>query len=549
MCVGSVVSVKERSLKRREAVTAILGSALALRNLSVSAPAFAQVDQSLATLPIAVLTGDLEAIQRHIVLGSDLNQRDDFGSTPLVIASVFDKPDVAEALLAAGADPTLVDANGSNALHIAAFLGRRSVVRALLDAGADRYLRSATGSTAYDYAAAPLDEDQIVFDELRAGLGPLGFRLEDAELATAKPIIAEMLRPLPADLTNVDFTPIEREDFQVSSPEAEDLDPLFLAELFREAEALPRIFSVLVVKNGMLVAERYFNDGGIDEPTLVQSAAKSIYSSFVGLALREGCIQDLDARLVDFVPEISGQLTDPRKREITIRHLLQMRSGLLWEETDPSVWDQLLEGNTLASFRDFPLVADPGTQFNYSNLSTTLLGVVVATACNRDLDDFADEHLLRPLGVEFGEWVRGEDHHHPLIHITPRTAARFAQLYLDGGAFGDAQVVPSEWVSASIQDYSPDAWVLQQRLDHAGRYLRELGYGYQWWQAGIRDRRINFAWGHGGQFYGIVHDQNLVIVVTAYPAWLEHDDQNWTHEQSHLNLAGKFISLLPQNGR
>ncbi|MFP1630831.1 serine hydrolase [Zhengella sp. ZM62] len=496
------------------------------------------------SLPAAALTGDVAAIEQHILAGSDLNQRDDFGSTALIIATVFDKPAVAAALLAAGADPALTDAQGSNPLHIAAFLGREEIVRALLDAGAARYLRSASGATAYDYAAAPLPEDEEIFSQLRAGLAPLGFRLDSGKVAAAKPEIARMLRPSSDDLSGIDFAPVSGDDFAISTPEAEGLDPVLLAELYREADALPRLYSVLVLKNGKLVAEKYFNEGRIDGATLIQSAAKSIFSALVGLAQREGCLSDLDAPILGFLPELAGQITDPRKSDITIRQVLQMRSGLPWEETDPALWKQLMAGDHLAPLRDFPLVADPGTQFNYSNFSTDLLGVIVTRACGSALDEFAAAHLLQPLDVRFGKWEHGQDFHYPLVHLTPRTAARFAQLYLDGGRFMGRQVIPADWVSESLADYSSDAWVTTQHLSHAGRYLRDLGYGYQWWQASAGNHRINFAWGHGGQFYGLVHDQNLVVVVTAYPAWLEHDSENWTHERAHLNLAAKFISLL-----
>lgn len=518
---------------------------IALVVLLLPADAFADNESPDIPLPMAVIAGDVAAVEQHIEAGTDLNQRDDFGSTPLIIAAVFGRPEVAAALLAAGADPALTDAQGSNPLHIAALLGRTEVVRSLLDSGADRYTRSASGATAFDYAAAPLPEEGAIFDVLRTRLGPIGFQLDDAEVAAAKPVIARMLRPSAEDLQGVTYAPVERADFEVSTPEAEGLDPMLVAELYRDAEALPRVFSVLVVKNGKLVAEKYFNGGGIDTPTLIQSAAKSVFSAFVGLAHREGCLPDMDAGIMDFFPEIADQISDPRKSEITIRQLLQMRSGLPWEETDPELWNLLMKGDHLAPLRDFPLVADPGTEFNYSNFSTDLLGVIVARACKMDLDKFASEQFLRPLNARFGKWERGKDYHYPLVHLTPRTAARIAQLYLDGGVYNGKQVIPSDWVSDSLADYSPDAWVTVERLDHAGRYLRDLGYGYQWWQASAGDRRINFAWGHGGQFYGLVPDKNLVIVITAYPAWLEHDSENWTHERSHLNLAGKFISLLP----
>ena len=523
----------------------MLAAAIAFVFLMIPPGVCADSNPPRMPLPLAVIMKDIAAVRQHIEAGTDLNQRDEFGSTPLIIAAVFNRPEVTAALLAAGADATIRDYQGSTPLHIAALLGRTEVVRSLLDAGVDRYARSASGAMAFDYAATALPEEQAIYDLLRTRLAPIGFRLDDAETAAAKPAIAQMLRPPPADLQGVTYAPVERADFPVSTPEAEGLDPALVAELYRDAEALPRLYSILVVKNGKLVAEKYFNAGGIDTPTLIQSAAKSIFSAFVGLAHREGCLPDLDAKIMDFFPEIAEQVSDPRKSVITIRQLLQMRSGLPWEETDPELWKLLMQGDHLAPLRDFPLVADPGTQFNYSNFSTDLLGTIVAKACGMKLDEFASRYFLRPLDIHFGKWEHGKDFHYPLIHLTPRTAARIAQTYLDGGLHDGKQVIPSDWVSASLADYSQDAWVTAERLDHAGRYLRDLGYGYQWWQASTGGHRINFAWGHGGQFYGLVHDQNLIIVITAYPAWLEHDGENWTHERAHLNLAGKFISLLP----
>ncbi|WP_161594626.1 serine hydrolase [Marimonas lutisalis] len=497
-------------------------------------------------LPVAVIAGNLTAVEQHIAAGTDLNQRDDFGSTPLIIAAVFDRPKVAAVLLAGGADAALRDAQGSTPLHIAAFLGRTEVVRSLLDAGVDRYARSANGAMAFDYAAAPLPEEKPVFDVLRAQLAPIGFRLDDAEVAAAKPVIAGLLRPSRDDLEGVTFTPVERDGFPVSTPEAEGLDPALVAEMYREAEALPRLFSILVVKNGKLVAEKYFNDGGIDTPSLIQSVVKSYYSAFVGAAHERGCLPDLDWAAVDFFPEFAGQITDPRTFEITIRHLLQMRSGLPWEESDPALWDKLITENNLNLLVDFPLVNDPGAAFNYSNMSTRLLGVIVARACDVDLRAFAEAAVIEPIGGTLGDWARDpQGEYHPVLETTARTNARFGMLYLEGGAARGRRVLSDAWIAASLANYSEDAWVTQERLSHAGRYFRDLGYGYQWWQASVGDRRVNFAWGHGGQLIALIEDLDMVLVVTAYPAWLEHDGENWRHERAHLNLAGKFISLLP----
>ncbi|WP_299868121.1 serine hydrolase [uncultured Hoeflea sp.] len=519
---------------------------IALLFLLFPAGALADDTRPDVPLPLAVVRGDIAAVKQHIATGADLNQRDTFGSTPLIIAAVFDRPRVAEALLAAGADSTLRDPQGSSPLHIAALLGRTEVVRSLLEGGADRYARSASGAMAFDYAAAPLREERAILDQLRDRLAPIGFRLDDIEVAAARPEIAQMLRSPASELRGVNLAPVKRVGFAVSTPEAEGLDPEPVAEMYRDAEALPRLFSLLLVKNGRLVAEKYFNEGGIDTPSLMQSVVKSYFSALVGVAHERGCLPDLDQAVVEFFPEYADRITDPRTSKITIRHLLQMRSGLPWEETDPVLWDKLVQDDNLQLLAEYALVNAPGGAFNYSNLSTRLLGVIVERACDTDLRTFAESSVIGPIGGVLGDWARDpQGQHHPVLEATARTHAKFGMLYLNGGIADGRRVIGKDWVATSLANYSDDVWVTLERKTRAGRYFRNLGYGYQWWQANVGNRRVNYASGHGGQLIVLIDELDLVLVITAYPAWLEHDGENWMHERSHLNLAGKFISLLP----
>ena len=82
-----------------------------------------------------------------------------------------------------------------------------------------------------------------------------------------------------------------------------------------------------LIKNGHLIAEGYFNEGSVDRKNQLQSATKSYTSALVGIALDQGCLSSVDQKMMDFFPEFTGQITDPRKEQITIRDMLQMRSG------------------------------------------------------------------------------------------------------------------------------------------------------------------------------------------------------------------------------
>jgi CubicO group peptidase (beta-lactamase class C family) len=102
---------------------------------------------------------------------------------------------------------------------------------------------------------------------------------------------------------------------------------MLVARLFYNAGKLETIYSLLVIKNGYLIAEDYFNEGSIDQVSARQSTTKSVTSALVGIALEQGCLTSVDQKMMDFFPELADQITDPRKNDITIQHLLQMRAG------------------------------------------------------------------------------------------------------------------------------------------------------------------------------------------------------------------------------
>ncbi|MGD1992174.1 MAG: serine hydrolase [Anaerolineae bacterium] len=331
----------------------------------------------------------------------------------------------------------------------------------------------------------------------------------------------------------------------MSTPEEQGLDPELVAELYLEASELETIYGLLVVKDSYLVAEGYFNGWTSGRQVNVQSVSKSYISALVGIALEQGCLSSVDQRMIDFFPELAGQIADPRKEEITIRDLLQMRAGYPWEESDPALWDALWSADYLPMIVHFPLVSDPGTEFHYSNLSSDWLGMIVARACETDLRSFAEAHLFSTIGAEVGDWRQDQDGYymgHGEIHSTARDMARFGQLYLDEGEYEGTRIVSADWVRDSFQTYSEDAWDYR-----VGRNWRDNGYGYQWWSVTAGDYRYNLAWGHGGQQIVVLDDLDLVIVVIADPLYGEHGDRPWRIERANLNLVADFIASLPED--
>ncbi len=347
--------------------------------------------------------------------------------------------------------------------------------------------------------------------------------------------------PSAADLEAVDYTPLPGDDWEVSTPAEQGLDPMLVAELYHNAAGLETLYGLLVIKNGYLVAEGYFNEGSVDRKNQLQSVTKSYTSALVGIALDQGCLSSADQKMMEFFPEV-GQIDDPRKNQITIRDMLQMRSGYPDEETDPALFEALLSGDYLRLIDGFPLTSDPGTRFQYSGLTSHWLGVIVARACDTDLKSFAQEHLFSPMDAELGDdWIQDRDGYYiglAGMQVTARDMAKFGLLYLNDGEYKEKQILSANWVRISLQRYSED-------FRSSYGYFRDLGYGFQWWAGRAGDRHFYYAAGHGGQYIVLLDELDMVVVTAADPFWQQHNEESWKHESAVIKLVGKFINSLP----
>ena len=295
-----------------------------------------------------------------------------------------------------------------------------------------------------------------------------------------------------------------------------------------------------MIKNGYLVSEDYFNEGSVAQKARLQSVTKSFTSALVGIALDTGCLESVDQKMLDFFPDVADQVADPRKELITLQQMLQMRAGYPSEESHPDLWAGLLSGHYLPLIEAFPLIGDPGTEFHYSNLTSNWLGIIIDRSCGMHLKSYAEEHLFSSTGIEAGEWGTDWDGHNNGcgdLHLTARDMGKFGMLYLNGGEYQAQQIIPPEWIDASLRTYSEGAW------GDIGRF-RDIGYGYHWWTARAGEYDINFAWGHGGQLIVLVDELDMIVVVTADPFFLEHNSESWKHEKAHISLVADFISSL-----
>ena len=356
--------------------------------------------------------------------------------------------------------------------------------------------------------------------------------------------------PSTEDLEAVDYTPLPGDDWEVSTPAEQGIDPKLVAELYYKADELETIKGLLVVKNGKLIAEGYFNGGSVDEMFDRASATKSFTSALVGIALDQGCLSSVDQKMIDFFPEFAGELDDPRKEQITIQDLLQMRGGYPDEEYTPPYMEILYFSDNwhhIPHLVDFPLTSEPGTEFAYSNLTSHLLGVIVARACDTDLQSFAQQHLFSPINAEVGDWYPDADDYRlgsMGIFVKARDMAKFGSLFLHGGEYQGDQVISANWVMESLQRYSEG---IKRGGETSSKYgsFRDLGYGYQWWSAKVGNHNFNYAVGHGGNYIILLDDLDMIIITTADPMHGVFGGESWKHEGAINNLVAEFINSLP----
>ena len=293
--------------------------------------------------------------------------------------------------------------------------------------------------------------------------------------------------------------------WRTAKPEEQGIDPAALAAVdARVPLETPDLSALLVVRGGELVYERYYGGQEPEEPINTRSVTKSVTATLVGIALAEGALESLDQTVGELIPERIPDGADPAVAEITVRQLLTMTSGLAWDAG--SDWPTLTASEDWAALTlGQPVVGVPGETYVYNTGGSHLLGVIVAAATGRPLEEYAREKLFDPLGIVPGDWMRspqGEPSAGSGLELTARDMAKLGYLYLRAGEWDGEQLIPA--------DYAEAATTYQSLGDSTGAYAN---YGYQWWvTTTAAGYPASFALGYGGQHVFVVPDLDLVVV-------------------------------------
>ncbi len=332
--------------------------------------------------------------------------------------------------------------------------------------------------------------------------------------------------------------PIDK-DWSVEDPADHDMDVDKLEEARSYAFADGRnTQGVVVVHDGAIVSEWYADGADQDSWAASWSVAKSFSSALIGIAIDQGKIPSVDEPMTTWYPE----WVDDERSQVTLRDVLQMAPGLEWDESyDPANMDTsdiirigFSERDQLAYAASRPPSGDePGTVFSYSSGTSMLLSGVLEQATGMPADDYARTVLFDPIGMEKVEWWRdaeGQTLTYCCLDTPSRGYARFGQLFLNNGKWGDEQVVPVSWVADSI----------------TGSPAAPEQYGYQWWLADVDGvpSDLFFANGFDGQHIFVIPSLDLVVVRNGTYAKFDGPPI------ADPNLFGKYppTNLIPGKG-
>lgn len=285
------------------------------------------------------------------------------------------------------------------------------------------------------------------------------------------------------------------------------LDAALLEDALAEAETLPRLHSVIIARDGEVVAERVYRGPSLDTPVNIKSASKSVLAALAGIAIGQGMIEGPDQPISDFLGDRFPSNPDPRLATVTVGHLLSMQAGL-GSTSGGNYGAWVSSPNWVRYALARPFEAEPGGRMIYSSGTSHLLSAVLTEAAGRSTHASAVDWLGQPLDIAIPQWPAdpqgiyfgGND-----MLMSPRGLLSFGELYRNDGLHEGQRVLPEGWVEASWNGRGTSRW--------SGN-----PYGYGWWIKTVGNRPVYFAWGYGGQMVFVVPSLDMTVVMTSDPS-------------------------------
>ena len=331
------------------------------------------------------------------------------------------------------------------------------------------------------------------------------------------------------------------ESWSVKNPDELGIDASKVEKLFDLSFQDDATQSVVLIKDGYIIAERYADGYDKDSIGTSWSMAKSFYASLIGISIERGEIGSLDDKVSDYL----DYFTEDRK-DITIREVLDMTSGL--ENPDHEHEIMFFQDDHLDYAKDIKRDKETNTVFEYNNVNSLLLGDILLVATGKKADDLLKERVLDPIGTKnYILWRDAADNvlSYCCIDMSARDYSRFGLLFSRNGAWNNRQIVPYDFVQ---ETYDP-RWL--STSDRAGMDRR--GYGLHWWFSKNDDEgKIMNASGKFGQYIFIDQANDVIFTrITKYTS-TGGSKQDWgpirDYEISNMGRFLRFFKFLERIG-
>ncbi len=313
-------------------------------------------------------------------------------------------------------------------------------------------------------------------------------------------------------------------DWKFSSPRAQGLDGPVLRRKVKRLFANDSLLSVIVIRNGVMVLERYGNGGGQFASNNIHSASKPMIHALAGIAVRKGHLRSLDTAAARHLPvQFKGRTA--ATKAITVRQLLAMRSGLAWTE-DSTEYRIEKTDDWIAAILARRLEHRPGKRFNYSTGNTHVVSGVLQAATGMSTCAFAQRELFLKIGITAEHWGRdpmGVSSGGYNLYLTPRELAKFGLLFAQRGRWKGDRVIPARTVADAFTERTPKG-------------ADGFGYSGGWWTLEIAGYDTYVAWGWGGQFIYVIPDLDLVFSTTQ--------NTREGHDNVEIDAAGFVEDVL-----
>ena len=324
----------------------------------------------------------------------------------------------------------------------------------------------------------------------------------------------------------------------ISTPEQEGMDSAGINQAISLIQSgdYGDIQSLIIIKNGKLITEKYFSNNGQMAP--VYSVTKSVGSALLGIAKYQGAKLDLEASIMDYMPQYSDINDFVNKNKIKLKDLLAQRHGLNWDEwTIPYEQPQnpvtimLGTSDWYRTVLEWSIDHEPDQNFAYSTGASSLMSIVLDNITNTSPYDFAKTHLFQPLDIKLndthwelvgsttgiGQGISIFPHNiEPLgfgLWLKPLDMAKIGLLYRNQGVWEGVRLLSQSWIEKSIFPYS-------NGVTDADVFANGGGYGFQWWTTNFKDinnRSFNsfYAAGYGRQYIFVIPEADLILVSTS----------------------------------